>query len=263
MPDLFTLFASTGSGSLVGLILGLVGGGGSVLAVPLMVYAVGVTSTHVAIGTSAVAVAASAAGNLVSHWAAGNVKWRCAGVFAASGVAGAFAGAAVAKRVDGDALLALFGLLMIVIGALMLRRRSGEGDPDVRLTAKTARRMLPLLVGIGFAVGLMSGFFGIGGGFLIVPGLILATGMPLVSAIGTSLVAVTAFGAATATSYSLSGLVDWWIAGLFVAGGLVGGVAGVSIGKLLAKRKRALSLVFAGVVILVGGYILVQSFTGA
>lgn len=78
----------------------------------------------------------------------------------------------------------------------------------MRLTWESARRLLPMLIGMGFAVGLFSGFFGIGGGFLIVPGLVLATGMPLAYAIGTSLVGVASFGAATATSYALSGLVD-------------------------------------------------------
>jgi rhodanese-related sulfurtransferase len=82
--------------------------------------------------------------------------------------------------------------------------------------------LLPQLLGIGFGVGLFSGFFGIGGGFLIVPGLMPATGMPLTFAVGTSLVAVAAFGAATAASYAISGLIDWWLAGLFVLGGLLG-----------------------------------------
>jgi hypothetical protein len=137
------------------------------------------------------------------------------------------------ESLDGDRLLALFGLVMIVVGAVMLRRRGSGGNPEVRLTAGTARRLLPPLLGIGF---------GIGGGFLIVPGLMLATGMPLTFAIGTSLVVVTAFGAATAASYALSGLVDWWLAGLFVLGGLLGGFAGAALGKRMAYiaelRKR-------------------------
>ena len=107
---------------------------------------------------------------------------------------------------------------------------------------------------------MFSGFFGIGGGFLIVPGLMLATGMPLSNAIGTSLFAVSAFGAATAASYSVSGLIDWPMAGLFVLGGLAGGVVGVRIGKILGARKRALTLVFASLVILVGVYVVAKGF---
>src|SRR5258708_16017701 len=96
------------SGSLVGFSLGLVGGGGSILAVPLLVYAVGVPSPHVAIGTSAVAVAASAAVNLAGHARAGHVKWPCALVFAAAGVAGAALGSQLGKTIEGQKLLAVF-----------------------------------------------------------------------------------------------------------------------------------------------------------
>ena len=255
MPSVITAVLATGSGGIVGLVLGLVGGGGSILAVPLLVYVVAMPSAHIAIGTSAVAVSASALVNLLPHWRSGNVKWRCAFVFTAAGVSGAFASAAVGKALDGQKLLALFGLIMIVVGVVMLRKRSSAGNPDVRLTRETARELMPLLLTIGFAVGLFSGFFGIGGGFLIVPGLILATGMPLTAAIGTSLVAITAFGAATASSYAVSGLVDWTVAGLFVMGGLAGGIAGVRFGKALADKKHALNLVFALLVIIVGIYI--------
>jgi LPXTG-motif cell wall-anchored protein len=246
------------SGGLVGLILGLVGGGGSILAVPLLVYVVGVASPHVAIGTAAIAVAASALANLGSHARLGTVKWPCAAVFASAGVAGALAGSTLAKTVDGQKLLLLFGFLMIAVGIVMFRRRGEAGNPDVRLTRANASAMLPALAGIGFVVGGFSGFFGIGGGFLIVPGLMWATGMTLRSAIGTSLVAVTAFGAATAGNYALSGLVDWPLAGLFVAGGLAGGFAGVAIGKRLAERRQALGTVFAGVVIVVGLYVVAR-----
>jgi uncharacterized membrane protein YfcA len=172
----------------------------------------------------------------------------------------------VAKAVDGQRLLALFGVLMIVVGLAMLRPRRALGDPTVRLTRATAARLLPQLLGIGFGVGLLAGFFGIGGGFLIVPGLMLATGMPLLFAIGTSLVAVTAFGATTAANYAMSGLVDWPLAGLFILGGVLGGLAGIRAGKALSGRKRALNLAFAGVVILVGAYIVargVLALTGA
>ncbi len=258
MPDPLTGTLATGSGGLVGLVLGMVGGGGSILAVPLLVYVVGVASPHVAIGTSAVAVSAGALGNLFAHSRLGNVKWPCATVFGATGVLGAFAGAAVAKAIGGEQLLALFGALMIVVGIVMLLRRGAGGDPEVRLTGQTAAKMLPPLLGIGFSVGLFSGFFGIGGGFLIVPGLMLATGMPLRFAIGTSLVAVAAFGAPPAASYALSGLVDWPLAGLFVLGSLAGGLVGTRLGRALADRRQALGTVFAGLVIAVGLYVVAR-----
>lgn len=261
IPDTATSLLTAGSGAIVGLVLGLVGGGGSILAVPLLVYLVGVSPPHVAIGTSALAVSASAFGNLLPHARAGNVKWRCAAVFAAAGVAGALLGAEFAKALNGDKLLVLFGLVMVAVGLAMFRKRDGTGNSDVRLTTHTARELLPSLLGIGFAVGLLSGFFGIGGGFLIVPGLILATGMPMTSAIGTSLVAVSAFGAATGASYAASGMIDWPIAVLFVLGGVGGGILGVALGRILARRKRALNLVFATIVVAAGIYVLARGIS--
>jgi uncharacterized protein len=255
---------SVTSGSLVGFSLGLVGGGGSILAVPLLVYAVGVSNPHVAIGTSAIAVAASAAANLFGHARAHTVKWSCALVFAVSGIVGAAAGAQLGKMVDGHRLLMLFGALMVLVGLSMLRPRKSGGDPDVKLTRESLGKLLPLLIGIGFLVGALSGFFGIGGGFLIVPGLMGATAMPLINAIGSSLVAVTAFGLTTATSYAISGLVDWQLAALFVAGGALGGLLGIKLAHHLAgSSKHALTLTFSGIVIVVGLYVVVRSITGS
>ena len=243
------------SGSLVGFSLGLVGGGGSILAVPLMVYLVGVADPHVALGTSAIAVAANAATNLANHARAGNVKWRCATVFATAGIAGAYGGSSLGKMVDGQRLLVLFALLMLVIGALMLRKRSGEGDATVELH----RGNFPTLVALGFAVGAISGFFGIGGGFLIVPALMLATGMPILSAVGSSLVAVTAFGLTTAANYASSGYVDWILAAVFVAGGVLGGLLGARSAKTLSGKRGALNTVFAVLIFAVAIYMLSRS----
>lgn len=243
------------SGVLVGFSLGLVGGGGSILAVPLMVYVVGVPNAHVAIGTSAVAVAVNAAVNLSGHARRGNVLWSCALPFAAAGVAGAFVGSILGKMLDGHKLLALFALLMLVIAGLMLRSRGRVGDGDVRLN----RSNLPALLGLGLGTGTLSGFFGIGGGFLIVPALMLATGMPILSAVGSSLVAVTTFGATTAASYAWSGLIVWKLALLFVVGGIGGGMLGGRLAGALAVRRGALNATFAAVIIAVALYMLVRS----
>ena len=244
------------SGSLVGFSLGLVGGGGSILAVPLMVYLVGVPSAHVAIGTSALAVATNAAANLVSHARMGNVKWPCAVVFAASGVVGAFGGSSLSKIVDGQKLLALFAMLMLIVAIIMFVRRSGAGKADVRLN----RENLPRLLVIGLFTGALAGFFGIGGGFLIVPGLIAAAGMPIINAIGSSLVSVTAFGTTAALNYAVSGFVDWRLAIVFIVGGVVGGLIGGRIAKTLGERRGALNTIFAGVVFVVAIYMLIWSF---
>lgn len=245
------------SGALVGFSLGLIGGGGSILAVPLMVYVVGVPDPHVAIGTSAIAVAVNAAINLSNHALGGTVRWWCALTFAASGIIGAFTGAIFGKMIDGQKLLALFALLMLVIAVLMLKTRSRAGLPDVRISWDN----MPAIVGLGLATGTLSGFFGIGGGFLIVPALMLATGMSIINAVSSSLVAVTAFGLTTAASYAWSGLISWELAGLFIAGGLVGGLIGTRSARRLSARGSTLNIVFASVIIAVALYMLVRSLS--
>lgn len=243
------------SGSLVGFFLGLIGGGGSILAVPLLLYVVGIDDPHVAIGTSAVSVAASAFANLLGHWRAGNVKWPCAAVFAASGIVGAAIGSTLGLLVDGRTLLFLFALVMITVAAAMLRPRAEVGDPGIRITPRIAVR----LVLIGVLTGAISGFFGIGGGFLIVPGIMLGSGMALINAVGSSLFSVGAFGMTTAANYALAGLVAWSVVLEFVAGGVVGGFLGLKAATHLARRKQALSRIFAAVVFTAGIYILWRS----
>jgi uncharacterized membrane protein YfcA len=245
------------SGMLVGFSLGLVGGGGSILAVPLMVYVVGVPDAHVAIGTSAVAVAANAAMNLSNHARGGSVRWSCALTFAGAGIAGAFAGSIIGKMLDGQKLLALFALLMLVIAVLMLKARSRIGLADARMSWANT----PAVAGLGLATGTLAGFFGIGGGFLIVPALMLATGMSIMNAISSSLVAVTAFGLTTAASYAWSGLISWQLAGLFVAGGIAGGLIGTRSAQLLAGRRGALNIVFSVVIIAVALYMLARNLS--
>jgi uncharacterized membrane protein YfcA len=251
LQDLLTVFA----GSIVGFSLGLIGGGGSVLAVPLLLYVVGVRDPHVAIGTSALAVALNAFANLAQHARAGNVKWPCAATFAASGVVGALIGSTIGKMINGQHLLALFAVVMVAVGVSMLRGRSGEGDPDVQMNAK----MAPRLVAVGLGAGLLSGFFGIGGGFLIVPGLIVASGMPILNAVGSSLFSVGAFGVTTAANYAFSGMVDWRIAILFIVGGVAGGMVGMKLAMRLAGNRGALVKIFAVVLFAVAAYMLYRS----
>jgi uncharacterized protein len=239
-------------------VLGLIGGGGSILAVPLLVYLVGVSSPHVAIGTAAIAVALNAAVSLGAHARLGTVKWRCASVFAGAGIAGSLLGAEIGKAVDGQRLLAVFGLVMVAVGFGILRPQSRPSNDAIRLTYDSASYLLPRLIGMGFGIGTLAGFFGIGGGFLIVPGLMLATGMSLPSAVGTSLVAVAAFGLATAGSYAVSGYVDWKLAALVIGGGVVGSIAGARLSTKLAARKRLLNRVFGAGVMAAGLAIVVR-----
>ncbi|NHN85248.1 TSUP family transporter [Acetobacter musti] len=255
-PDLAHIAAELFSGVLVGFTLGLIGGGGSILAVPLMVYVVGVPDPHVAIGTSALSVAVNALAGLAQHARSGNVKWRCAAVFASCGVAGALAGAWFGKAVDGRRLLFLFALLMVGVGFLMLRCRRSQGCEG----ATCNRGNVLKVAGAGAGTGVLSGFFGIGGGFLIVPALIATTGMPILNAVGTSLVAVAAFGLSTAFSYMLSGYIDWGLAVLFIAGGVLGSYGGMRAACRMAGSRGALTTVFSGVIFVVAAYMIWKSF---
>jgi uncharacterized membrane protein YfcA len=240
------------SGSLVGFALGMFGGGGSILAVPLMVYLVGVPNPHVAIGTSAFAVAINAATGLVDHARHGMVKWRCAGLYSAAGIFGALVGSTLGKAFDGQKLLLLFAVLMLVVGVLMVRSRGNLGNAGAECTREKA----PKVLGFGALTGIFSGFFGIGGGFLIVPGLIASTGMPIINAVGSSLVAVCAFGLTTALSYAFSGLISWPLAVLFIGGGVAGGQLGGFLARRMSANKGALNTLFAGLIFVVAFYMI-------
>lgn len=251
----FGVIAGLVSGALVGFTLGLAGGGGSVLAVPLLVYFVGTPNPHVAIGSSAAAVAVNALMSLANHQRARTIKWRCASVFALFGIAGALAGSTLGKFINGEKLLALFAILMVIVSYLMLRRRGQSGFAGVRLN----RENFPRLATAGVTAGALSGFFGIGGGFLIVPGLMFASDMPILNAIGSSLVAVAAFAVTTAANYAYSSLVDWELAGTLVLGGAFGGLIGAAVARRLSKLRGALSAVFAAVIFAVALYVLWRS----
>ena len=217
-------------GSIIGLVVGLVGGGGSVLGVPILTYLVGVSSVHVAIGTSAVTVGASALLNLALHSRTGNVDWRLAFVFSFSGALGTMFGNQLGLIVEPARLMFLFRLLMMSISAFMVYR---------------------------IAAGLLAGFFGIGGGVLVVPALIAATRMDAYSAIGSSLVAISLFSIITAITYSYHSLVDWNLAASFTAGALCGTVFGSYFCNYIARFRIALSMILALIICTIGIWTLV------
>jgi len=247
------------SGMLVGFTLGLIGGGGSIMATPLLLYVVGL-QPHVAIGTGALAVSVNSFANFAGHARAGNVRWRSAILFAVVGAVGAALGSLLGKTFNGQRLLFLFAILMVVVGVLMLRRGRASRSEPVAGQERGDEHSRPLLVmAAALGVGLLSGFFGIGGGFLIVPGLLLSTGMAMIYAVGSSLLAVGSFGLTTAVSYAFSGLVDWLVALEYIAGGLLGGWLGMLLAVRLAPRKALLNQVFAGFVFVVAGYMLYRN----
>ena len=251
-------FIGAAAGAIVGFSLGLIGGGGSILAVPLIVYAVGVRDPHLAVGTSALAVAANAVLGLASHARLGTVRWRIAGLFAAAGVVGAWLGSLGGKALAGPKLLACFAALMVVVGVLMLRNPAAHRDPQAAPLPPSA----PRLVVVGALTGALSGFFGIGGGFLIVPGLMYAAHLPILEAVGSALVAVAAFGLTTAANYARSGWIDWPLAAVFVGGGALGSVAGTQLARRLAAIRGLLSRLYAALVFLVALYMIFRARSG-
>jgi len=246
-----TLLLAGLSGGIVALLLTLFGGGGSVLAVPLLVYAVGVKDPHVAVGVAAAGVSLNALTALLAQARAGRVRWPCALMFAAFGATGAWFGSSLAKRIDGHQLLLVFALAMAAVGLSMLRRTNAQGLADVRLNPAMAPRVAISGAGVGAA----AGFFGIGGGFLIVPGLMGATGMTLALAQASSLVSVTAFGATTAINYSLSGLVAWPLVAAMTAGGALGTLAGLPISRRLGDNAALGRRLFAVLILVVAAYV--------
>lgn len=249
-----TLLLAALGGMLIGLLLTLFGGGGSVLATPWLIFVVGLTDTHAAIGTSAAAVAVNAATGLAAQARAGRVKWPCAITFGIAGLAGSLIGAQFAKQVDAKSLLMWFAVAMIAIALSMLIPKKSEGDPAVRLTPAMVLKLAP----VGLLAGLAAGFFGIGGGFLIAPGLMASTGMTLVNASASSLVSVSLFGGATSLSYAASGQLVWPLFGALVVGGAGGTLAALPLAKYLESHSAAARTAFALMVIAVAVFILLD-----
>lgn len=172
-------------GLLIGLLLGLTGGGGSILTVPLLVYVVRLDA-KVAIATSLLIVGVASLAALVQHSRAGQVRWRTGLIFGLAGMAGAYSGGRLAQFIADAVLLLMFAAVMIGSGLAMLRRRRPVA-PD---TPVRQPRGLFSIVSDGFIVGIVTGLVGAGGGFLVVPALALLGGLPMHAAVGTSLLVI-------------------------------------------------------------------------
>lgn len=259
------------SGFVVGFSLGLIGGGGSILAVPLLLYFVGLSSfpdaTHLALGTTALAVGLNAYINSYMHVRRGNVAPRIGVAFTVPGLLGSFAGAYLGELTPGEKLLLYFSLAMITLGiyvALSRRANASEKCPEKEslvegqkppFSFRTSTGMAVMLA--GFTTGLASGYFGIGGGFLIVPALILSSKMCIKKAVGTSLIAVGTFGLATGLVYAFHGKVLYMVSLLYVLGGLMGGYLGTLFVVRVPGDK--LRRVYGIIIVLVGIYILLKA----
>jgi uncharacterized protein len=218
---------------LIGVTLGLLGGGGSILAVPVLVYVAG-QDAKAAIAMSLLVVGITSAAGAISHARAGRVRWRTAAIFGAAGMVGAYGGGRLAEHIPGTWLLVGFALMMGATAVAMLRDRS---DPDA--VHADGRMKVVRIVIDGLVVGLVTGLVGAGGGFLIVPALVLLGGVPMATAVGTSLVIIALKSGAGLLGYLASTPIDWPLAFAVTGAAVVGSVvAGRFAGRVPEDRLR-------------------------
>ncbi|MCI0859655.1 MAG: sulfite exporter TauE/SafE family protein [Chloroflexi bacterium] len=254
-------------GLLVGLSLGVLGAGGSILIVPMLVYVLGF-EPKAAITTSLVVVGLVSLGGMVTHWRAGRVRVGTGIAFGLAGILGSLGGSYLNRAVDSNILLLAFAGLMLVAAWAMVRNR--EAQPSVpastsatggRIGVLAAARVEPALaakvVVAGSTVGFITGFFGIGGGFVIVPALSVVLGLTMQQAAGTSLLVI-AINVAIALGPRLGGeALPWEVIVLFTVAGLVGAVVGSGIaGKV---RSELLARSFAGLIVVIAIYTVVRT----
>jgi uncharacterized membrane protein YfcA len=250
-------------GFLIGVSLGALGGGGSILAVPALVYAAG-QDPKAATTTSLLVVGLTALVGMIAHWRAGRVRVGSGLVFGAVGIGGSLLGSQLNHAVDPDVLLLAFaGLMVIAAWRMWASSRSGPSRPAqpvgaaVAVAHKVDAATVAKVVVAGTVVGFLTGFFGVGGGFVIVPALVLALGFSMPDAVGTSLLVI-AINSAFALSQRLGTTgIEWRVALPFTIAGLLG----VGAGKRLADRvdARTLTTWFVGLLIAVATYTAIRS----
>lgn len=236
---------------LVGVSLGLMGGGGSILTVPILTYVLGMEPRE-AIAASLFVVGVTSAVSVVSHARAGRVRWRTGLIFGAAGMVGAFLGGLAGGHIPGAVLMVLFAMMMIATATAMIRGRKKAATD----AAPTAAPQLWRVLLDGVLVGVATGLVGAGGGFLIVPALHLLGGLPMAIAVGTSLLVIAMKSFTGLAGYLLSVRVDWPI----VLGFTAAAIAGSFVGAALAGRvpEKALRRGFGIFVLVVGAFVLVQ-----
>jgi len=282
-----TLGLSLGLGLLIGLSLGALGGGGSILTVPALVYAVGESARSATTG-SLVIVGITAGVATLGHARAGRVRWGAGAAFGVAGVAASFAGTTLNARVDPNLLLVCFATLMLVAAVAMLAKTAVRADPQddahgrsqaaqdeeaaalrrprsTLTVAPPARTPTPGLsaalavrvVGGGLVVGFLTGFLGVGGGFIIVPALVLTLRYEMPTAVGTSLLIISLNSGVALVARSGHQRFHWAVIVPFT----VGAIAGSSVGKRLADRISGTSLTraFAVLLLAVAAYVLLQA----
>ncbi len=241
----------------IGLSLGLLGGGGSILTVPILVYALGMEAKS-AIATSLFVVGVTSAAALIPHARAGRVQMRTGLVFGTAGMVGAYAAGRVAHYIPAGVLLIAFAVMMLVTAVAMMR---GRKEPARRGEAPPTHLPVAKVIVEGLVVGGVTGLVGAGGGFLVVPALVLLGGLPMTIAVGTSLVVISMKSFAGFVGYLGHVSVDWKVAGLVTVMAVVGSLAGSQIaGKIPQERLRK---GFAWFVVVMGVFMLVKQVPSA
>jgi uncharacterized membrane protein YfcA len=230
-------------GVAIGLSLGLVGGGGSILALPVLVYVLG-EPVKAATTESLLIVGATALLGSLDHARAGRVRWRTALAFGSAGVIGSVGGTALNRAVPPRSILLAFAVLLLVAAAAMVR---GRGEPSRAEIHPHGRSLWQRVLPAGLGTGLLTGFFGVGGGFAIVPALTLLLAVPLTAAVGTSLLVIAITSAGALVAHLGTGRIDWTVAAFFTAAAVVGAVAGSRAGRRTPSHR--LAQVFAAVVV--------------
>jgi len=224
-------------GFVIGIVLGLLGGGGSILTVPVLVYVVNLPPQS-AVTASLVIVGANSIIGAMIHRAQGTLNWRVALIFGGVGMVAAYFSAGLSKALSPTALMVAFALLMLIVGAFMLVRKTPEQGEQLS-------RGLPIVIAGGIGVGILTGFLGVGGGFLIVPALVMLVGLPIRQAVGTSLIVI-AMNSLAGFLGHLNGLsIDVAVVGIFALAGIAGTFAGARLGqRVKPEQLRALFAVF-------------------
>lgn len=255
------MFLTLGLAVIIGLLLGLLGGGGSILTVPMLVYVLHV-EPKLAIVTSFVVVGVSSLMALIPHARRGSVCWKSGVLFGLAGMAGAFGGGRLAGHFSGDVLMTLFGLVSLSTGLLMLSGKRGDTQPNA---VGQPTSICPLQVPFfrvlfdGFFVGGLTGMVGVGGGFLVVPALTLLVGLPMQGAVGTSLLIIAMNAVAGLSGYSQHVTLDWELTGLVAAGAIFGSALGAWLSAFV--KPAVLRQAFGIMVMLVASYVLSQALS--
>ena len=245
-------------GGLIGFSLGLLGGGGSILTVPILVYVIG-QDVHAATGTSLAIVGASALLGALAHRRRGNVRMKSGLIFGLMSMIGAIPGVWLNHIIAGKVILILFGFLMIAVAISMLHKKIAHPEPKAAgmpCEAYTPKDWFRLLL-MGLVVGVLTGFFGVGGGFLIVPALVLVGNFPTHQAVGTSLLVIAMASVSGFLGHLSLGAVDLGIVGLFVLGGLPAVLFGTALAGKMPERKLAKA--FGWFIILVALYLVYEN----